>query len=303
MSGTLVTCVMDDGPHWEHRVVNLVRSLRWFGGLLALEPFVIFAVGRPSPWFLKAIRGLDAQVELVSPVWADRPFMNKSVALGEATGSRRLVVFDCDTVVVGDLGPLLGGPCDVIARPVDIDPFTGKDWIALEVNSGWDLGRDRLRATCTGRVTATYLNTGVISVGPEVRSALHANWLRSFPALDAALRSIRPGRAFYAEQLSFGAAVVATSEARLVVAPAELNWPAHLAVDPAALLLDARPRIVHYHFMCQGSRVIAPLAPPEVQECLDALAAAQEGSLVRPGSRPARDADGVRAATYAKRAL
>lgn len=302
-AGTALACVLDSGEHWEQRVLNLVRSVRWYGGCLADAPFVARAVSEPSAAFRRTLDGLDARVELVTPTWPDRPFMNKTLALASSADDWRVILLDCDTVVVGDLSALIGDNNQLIAKPVDVDPFTRQEWLALETSSGWDLGRDRLRTTCTGRTTATYLNTGVLSVGPEIRSELQTNWVRAFPALDAAVRSIRPERAFYGEQLGFGAAVVATNQARLVAAPAELNWPAHLEVDPAALSLDGVPKIIHYHFMCRGSRVVAPLAPASVQRRLDALAAAQDGDIEQPWGRDPWSGEEIRAATATKRRL
>lgn len=286
-------CVMDSGPHWEARVLNLLRSLRLFGGALADGRFTVIAVGSVRAGFVEQVCELAGSVELSAAQIPTRPFMNKARAL-EREQNADLIVLDCDTVVIDDLTALPGLPTEVGAKPADADPFSRADWHTIERVCG-SVGFGVMRTTTTGQMTAVYPNSGVLVVGREVRAVLRESWLSKFPLADFAASQVLPAKQFYAEQVALGAAIVGSS-IPIRFLGVEFNWPAHL--EPCIEGDDApAPRLIHYHNMCAGPRVLAPLAPGWVQERLDRLAAESAEPLGAPGRDGAKSVAQVLDAT------
>jgi hypothetical protein len=264
-----VVCVLDEGPIWEARVVNLLRSLRWYGGPLRSAPFTAISMGAVSDRFRRAVDELGGCIENGDPPLPGYPFMNKTVAL-RVERSENLVVVDCDTVVVGGLGSLRAARDEIRVKPADACPFDAHAWSEFDAALG-PLQLGTMRTTTTNQSIGCYPNSGVLVVGANVRQAVHDAWVSSFHRATEVAEDLLPDKAFYAEQVALGAAIV-SSGATLVELSVEFNWPAHLETTP-----DGRspvPRLIHYHGMCSGSRVAAPLAPLSVQRRLDQLASA-----------------------------
>ena len=203
--------------------------------------------------------------------------MNKVAALRQDR-SAGLVVLDCDTVVVADLDGLDCRDDEVRFKAADADPFHIEDWLALELALG-ELRLRSLRTTTTEALTALYPNSGVLLVGTSIRAEVMSLWLAKFAVADRLLSRRFPSKAFYAEQVALGAAVAA-SAADFRALPVEFNWPAHLVAEAEPSRTMTAPRIVHYHNMCDGARVVAPLAPSKVQQRLDHLSGLLGGDIV-----------------------
>lgn len=295
-----VVCVLDEGPTWEARVINLLQSLRWHGGPLRSAPFTAVSMGAISDRFRRAVDELGGCIENDDPPLPGYPFMNKTVAL-RVERSENLVVVDCDTVVVGGLGSLRAARDEIRVKPADACPFDAHAWSEFNAALG-PLQLGTMRTTTTNQSTGCYPNSGVLVVGANVRQAVHDAWISSFHRATEVAEDVLPDKAFYAEQVALGAAIV-SSGATLVELPVEFNWPAHL--EPTPYGRTPVPRLIHYHGMCSGSRVTAPLAPLWVQRRLDRLASAGSGQIVDDREPYDRSAEGVaaRSARLRQRAL
>lgn len=293
-----LVCVMDEGPAWEARVHTLLASLRQHGGRVSAAPFTVVAVGEVSRRFVALVHDLSGSVRAATPVVPDRPFMNKVRGL-ELDFDVDTILLDCDTVVVADIADLEPGRGSVRAKVDDADPFLPDDWAAFTAATG-PLGYGSHRTTVTQQTTGLFLNSGVLAVAREVRGDLARVWLRMFADADRVAQDRRPDKAFFAEQVALGAALVALG-IDVDELPVEYNWPAHIAPVPPHLPTP-EPRLIHYHAMCRRCRVMAPLASPRVQRILDRLADGAIGVLEQPGREAARDVHEVARATERLRA-
>jgi hypothetical protein len=276
-----VVCVLDEGQTWEARVVNLLRSLRWYGGSLRSVPFTAIAMGTVSNGFRRDVDELGGCVEKSDPPLPGYPFMNKTVAL-RIERTANLVVLDCDTAVVGDLGSLRAARDEIRVKPADACPFGAKAWSEFDAALG-PLRLGTMRTTTTNQSIGCYPNSGVIVVGANVRQAVHDAWISSFRRATKVAEDVLPDKAFYAEQVALGAAIV-SSGATLVELSVDFNWPAHLEPTPDGH--SPVPRLIHYHGMCSGYRIVAPLAPMPIQRRLDQLACAGSGPIADQREEP-----------------
>jgi hypothetical protein len=196
-----------------------------------------------------------------------------------------ILLLDCDTVVVEDVGDLSTGGT-VRAKVDDADPFTETEWRQFENNLG-SLRYGEYRTTATNQATGLFFNSGVLAIPRAVRADLAGAWLERFASADLTVSNANGRKAFFAEQVAFGAAI-ADLDLDIEEIPVQLNWPTHIApVPPGCDIPD--PHLLHYHAMCTGPRVEAPLAPSWVHQRLDALAKRPFGDLGQDGREPARD--------------
>ena len=105
----LISCVAEDTPAWAEKVRLLSLSIRRFGGALADAPFIANFVGSTNSAKIAGLDRLGVDVRRVLPLDARCPWANKlrMLEMPEILDCDVLLALDCDTLVMGDVRPLL----------------------------------------------------------------------------------------------------------------------------------------------------------------------------------------------------
>jgi len=246
----LFTCLGEDEPLWHERVLNLLLSLRTFGGRQAQAPFVACFVGGVDETARRLLERLEAEVRVVQPVKGLARHANKlrMLEMGSRTDFDVLVALDCDVVITGDVSPWLGTKA-IGLKPVDVDPFVASDWRRLHRALGVPDPGELVRATSTGRMTRPYFNSGVITVPRALCDPLSRAWTESLNAVVGALES-EPGLLpahlkFFTDQLALAFALQ-RSGLPWAELPVQMNFPTHIEVHGACSGAE-EPAVLHYH--------------------------------------------------------
>lgn len=113
----VVGCVAENEPRSLDQALRLVQSVRWFGGELASGQVRVCVVGGVDPGFRQAFEAYGAEVRIVS---------EKQVFSEMCEDGRELLLLDCDSVVVQDPLPRMGGLEGRTAEPdfqLDLSAF------------------------------------------------------------------------------------------------------------------------------------------------------------------------------------
>jgi hypothetical protein len=106
----LIGCVAEATPPFLDQALRLLRSVRWFGGMVRDADFVVCVVGdRIDAAFRKLFEALNAEIQFVERFSEKHPQSNKLrfLEIEKAFGADRIVLLDCDTIVVRDPSPFL----------------------------------------------------------------------------------------------------------------------------------------------------------------------------------------------------
>src|SRR6185295_12738756 len=121
MEKILAGCVAENTPLFFRRALNLVRSIRWFGGRLAEADLVVCMVEEVRPEYREQLEAAGARVHVV-PRWPENPMFNKVQVLTvpgllayDCVG-----LLDCDMIVAQDPTPFLR-PGVVQSKIADVD--------------------------------------------------------------------------------------------------------------------------------------------------------------------------------------
>src|SRR5258706_11143710 len=108
MPRILAGCVAENTPRFFRRALNLVRSIRWFGGGLAEADIVVCMVEEGRPEYREGLEGPGARVQVV-PRWPGNRMFNKVQVLTvpRLDAYDCVCVLDCDLIVVHDPTPFL----------------------------------------------------------------------------------------------------------------------------------------------------------------------------------------------------
>lgn len=148
-------CVREDRSEWLDRLWNVVFSVRSFGGALAGAPFHVFVADSASDRLRDLLVPLGATVSVVAPWRADYRLANK-LRMFEAASSLDadvVIALDCDTVVLGDVTPLLDAAA-VRALPAEHDRLEPHQWASLYAHLGLTPPTERVVMTKTGATTS-----------------------------------------------------------------------------------------------------------------------------------------------------
>lgn len=245
----LVSCVAENRPEWHTLAYNLALSCLTAPSTFPAA-FVANFVDGVDPAVGRRIEKLGGEVRVVARVDSRNPFLNKLRML-ELAGTDDfdvLAALDCDTILLGDLGPHLSLD-SVGAKPADLDPLTREQWFGLYTALGLRPPTTTYIATISGAAIGPYFNTGVLLIPRRYCGPLLDAWT---DMSDRILRLYRdhPGTIpsqsrVFLDQYSLACALAATG-IPVRALPSELNYPVHLPVHPAARS-DIHPVVAHYH--------------------------------------------------------
>jgi hypothetical protein len=265
MPRILAGCVAENTPLFFRRALNLVRSIRWFGGGLAEADIVVCMVEEVRPEYREGLEAAGARVHVV-PRWPENRMFNKvqMLTVPGLDAYDCVCVLDCDLIVVQDPTPFLR-PGVVQSKIADVDSVPYATFARLCERFGLPLP-PATHVTTVDRVpTLRYCNNGVLFGPPGVLKALLVPWKRY--ELELAADPSLLGRCHHhRQQASFALAMIEQPVA-FEELPVALNFPlnhAHRPTTPEMAACD--PVIVHYHEAMDELGYLLPVPYPRVQD-------------------------------------
>lgn len=243
----VIGCVAEADDKYLDQAARLLLSLRWFGGRVADADFLLCVVGRFPPPERTFFERHGARILEVDRVDAGHGPSNKLRFLEQSLldDYDRILLLDCDTLVVRDPSPWLDGE-GIGVKVADMPTLTSDQLQALyrEFDLSWP--GETLNHDVTGEPCGPYFNSGVILLQAGWRHPLIEAWSRFNDALLA--RGERPGfNPFHTDQASLSLAITA-SAIPVTALPTAMNLPCHLpARRYPAHFFGIDPCIVHYH--------------------------------------------------------
>lgn len=259
-----IGCVAENTPKYLSQALRLVQSIRWFGGSLNRAELYVCVVDGVRAEYQRAIERFGATVRIV-PRFSDRhPQSNKLrfLEMPELAGYERVLLLDCDTVVVRDPLPDLIG-ADFNAKIVDCPTVPLETFQRLF--AAFDLHMPTAIHHCTvcGGPMIPYFNAGVLAFSRRAVDTLVPIWLDLNRRLIDAIELLE-GHDNYCEQASLAMALAKT-EIHYEVLGNAFNFPMHFEKsDDTPELVDVDPYIVHYHWLSDATGNIKPSAFPAV---------------------------------------
>src|SRR5437870_2291499 len=160
----LIGCVAENDEKYLSQALRLVRSLRWFGGLLGAADFVVCAVEGIERAYRDELENLGAAIRIVPRFDQTNPLFNKIqlFRLPDVGRYETLLYLDCDTIIARDPSPYLSN----LALRIKMADVPTVSTEALERVCGYFGLRPperRYRTTQDQTPTIWYCNAGVIS--------------------------------------------------------------------------------------------------------------------------------------------
>jgi hypothetical protein len=245
----VVSCVAENRAEWHTLVYNLALSCMTTRSTYPVR-FVANFVDKVDLGARRRIEDLGGEVRVVACVDRRHRYLNKlrMLELAATEDFEVLVALDCDTIVVRDLSPHVSLE-SVGAKPADVEILTPEQWRRLYSALGLSPPTAKYVATISGAPMGPYFNSGVLLIPRRYCGLLLDAWT---DMNERVLRVYRdhPGTVprqsrVFLDQYSLACALAATATPVRAL-PAELNYPAHLPVHPAARG-DIEPVIAHYH--------------------------------------------------------
>jgi hypothetical protein len=265
----LVGCVADCTPKYFAQALRLLQSWRWFAGELASADFRVCVVDAVDVNYRKRYEEYGAKVHLVSRFSPWHPPSNKLqfFELAAARNADRVVLLDCDTIVVQDPRRLITG-ADFVAKIADYPTVTHEIFGSLFAAFGVPLPPRDQRCTIRSEPTIPYFNSGVLSFSRSAMRCLVPEWIRINSSLLGNLELLKEC-GFYCDQASLGVALAATNTSFEVLGN-EMNFPGHIA-EPAldSAFADIDPLIIHYHWLVNELGLLEPSRYPRVNRRIE----------------------------------
>lgn len=253
-----VGCVADSSAKYLDQALRLLQSWRWFAGEMAAADFYVCVVEAVPPEYRDAYEALDAHVRIVQRFSAAHPPSNKLrfLELPELAGADRVVLLDCDTLVVQP--PLrLFSTADLAAKMADFATVPQAVFARLFAAFELPLPPAAEHCTVSGQPTIAYFNAGVLSFSPRAMDRLVPAWLRFNRALLEQPRLLGDASHF-CEQASLSLALAAC-QTRYEAFGNEMNFPAHCRdLPPDSGFGTTDPVIIHYHALIDRNGLLEP---------------------------------------------
>ena len=246
----LFACVSETAPEWLSRVLDLVSSLRQFGGTVCDAPFVVNFVGEAPPSASRALLELNADLRIIEPIGGTGTGNKlRMLDLHESFDFDFLVALDCDTVVVGDITQYVPNS-KIGAKPVDFDPLAPGDWRRLYRCLEIEPPDSTVRASSSGEEIPASYNSGVLSVPYRLCDQFGAEWSTSIPRSSKPSGGHRPS----CRGISISTPIrypwlygLPAATSRIAALPVAMNFPTHVPVHPSTTSEAEPPVILHYH--------------------------------------------------------
>jgi len=242
-----VGCVADSSEKYLDQALRLLQSWRWFAGAMAGADFYVCVVEAVPSEYREAYQALGAHVRVVQRFSAVHPPSNKLrfLELPELAGADRVVLLDCDTLVVQPPLRLLSA-ADLAAKMADFATVPPAVFARLFAAFELPLPPAAEHCTVSGQPTIAYFNAGVLSFSAQAMDRLVPAWLRFNRALLEQL-TLLGDAANFCEQASLSLALAAC-QTRYEALGNEMNFPAHCQnLPPDSGFGTTDPVIIHYH--------------------------------------------------------
>ena len=259
-----VGCVADCTPKYLDQALRLLQSWRWFAGSMAAADFHLCVVDEIDNSYRALYEEYGAKVHVVPRVSNRHPPSNKLrlLELPEAGESDRVLLLDCDTIVVGEPTGLISD-ADFLAKIADQLTTTPDVFESVFAAFGISLPAADQRCTARGESTIPYFNGGVLAFSRKSIRALVPQWIRINSRLIEQMELLKECGHF-CEQASLSLALAATGTSFQVLGN-DMNFPAHLREEPLdSAFADTEPVIIHYHWLVDGRGLLEPSPYPNV---------------------------------------
>lgn len=242
----LIGCVAENKPKFLDQALRLLRSVRWFGGSIRDAPFVVCVVGEVEPFYRAKFESFNARVRLVERFSDFHPQSNKLrfLEIEETFDADRVLLLDCDTIVVRDPSPMLAD-CDFQAKIADVPTVSYETFERLFAAFDLPVPPCDQFTTVNRQPTIPYFNTGVLVFSRFAMQTLVPIWIRLNRQLIERLELLG-GENNFCEQASLSLALVAAST-DFATFGNEMNFPAHFSVPNGSDFDQTDPAIIHYH--------------------------------------------------------
>jgi hypothetical protein len=259
----LIGCVAEATPKFLDQALRLLRSVRWFGGSIRDAPFVVGVVGEIPASYRKKFEALDARIRSVERFSDLHPQSNKLrfLEIEETREAERLVLLDCDTVVVRDPTPFLK---DVAfqAKIADVRTVSQQTFERLFRAFDLPIPPSDYYTTVDLQPTIPYFNAGVLVFSKFAKQNLIPTWIELTRQLIARL-DLLGGESNFCEQASLSLALAA-AKVDFATFGNEMNFPAHFGVPMESAFARTDPVIIHYHWLSDDDGLLLPSPYPSV---------------------------------------
>jgi len=248
-SKVVAGCVAECNPKYLAQALRLVQSLRWFGGQWAEIDFHICLIEHDSPEYREKFASYHAQVHVVPRFSTVHPPSNKLrfLQLPQLAAADRVVLFDCDTVIVQDPSHRLTG-ADFMAKIADVP--TVPHAVFADLFNAYEIPLPRRHHKCSvhGESVIPYFNAGVLSFSRKAISTLVPAWIKMNESLIEQIHLLGD-HANFCEQASLSLALQQCGT-RYQVLGNECNFPAHFQEAKSNSAFQyTDPAIIHYHWL------------------------------------------------------
>jgi hypothetical protein len=264
MERILAGCVAENTPLFFRRALNLVRSIRWFGGKLAEADVAVCLIDDARPEYRERLEAAGARVHVVAR-WPENPMFNK-VSILTVPGVEEydcVCVLDCDLVVAQDPTPFLR-PGVVQCKIADVDTVPYATFVRVCERFSLPLPPPTYLTTVDRMPILRYCNTGVLFAPPKVLLALLVPWKR-YELLLAADPSLLGPHHHHRQQAAFALAMI-EQPVEFEELSVALNFPLNQTNRPPTSEMAAcDPVILHYHHAMDELGYLLPAPYPRVQ--------------------------------------
>lgn len=264
-----IGCVADSTAKYLDQALRLLQSWRWFAGRYANADFHVCAVGEMRPEARARYEHYGAQVHSVMRFDARHPPSNKLrfLELPAVLAAERVVLLDCDTIVVQEPGALFEGEA-LIAKIADVATVPSN--VLQKIFDAFGIAPPAASCQCTvsDEPTMPYFNAGVLSFSADAMRTLVPAWIRYDRALIERI-DLLEGHGNFCEQASLSLALAATGT-RFTLLDNRMNFPAHFQDRPVSSRFgQTDPAIIHYHWLVDDGGRLQRSPYPNVDRRID----------------------------------
>ena len=271
-------CVAEPTSHFYDQVLRLVRSIRWFGGLLAGADVFVCFVGEPDTVRRTELEGLGVQVRTVQPFNPLNRYSNKVrfLELPELVQYEIAVLLDCDMVLVQDPSQYLVQPT-LQLMIADMPTVPSERLVWLCGHFGLVAPAPIYRTTCSQEPTVWYCNTGVLIMPTAWIARILPPW-RDFILRLCAEPSLLDPPYNHCNQAAMALTYIA-APLPFAELPVAMNFPLHQTGQrPSAAMVHEDPVILHYHDRLDADGLLLPVPYPLAQARIEQINARLRGN-------------------------
>jgi len=244
-----IGCVAEPTAKYLDQAERLLQSWRWFAGRYAKADFHVCVVGDVAVRDRARYERYGAHVRGVSRFSDHHAASNKLrfLELPEVADADRVVLLDCDTIVVQEPSELFDGE-PLIAKMADVATVPTAVLHRILAEFGVAPPPATCRCTVSDEPTIPYFNAGVLSFSASAMKELVPEWIRYNRMLIGRIDLLAEHSGF-CEQASLSVAVAATG-IHFAALDNRSNFPAHFQDRPVASSFGRTdPTIIHYHWL------------------------------------------------------